>query len=648
LKRLIEKALENGIDETIGEFDAQRMRTLNTGVLMITVVALVSMPAMTLVGRSETVPGTLLFLVLMGLVAWLQSRRRPVGAALVLTAVGLAVVGLQSYALRRDFGVHFWFLALILFPLLFFPKSSKRTPLLLGFLITLSFAGFAVLEQASTGYTNESLFTQILAAAVILGLSVTMRRQMVRAERGYDDHHARLEQQTDELRRHQEQLEQALSAADEARRILDLRVSERTADLQAAHDRLSLELRERSRVEGERRNLEAELHHAQRMESIGQLAGGIAHDFNNLLTVIGGNIDMALESKGAMTALQRSWLEEAQAATERAGTVTGQLLAYSRKQAVVLEDIEPGRVINGMRRMVERAAGEPIRVEMTISDSIGQVRLGKGQLEQVLMNLALNACDAMPDGGVLEIEASELAAAPASASAASSEEPDRPHFAVRVRDNGIGMDEATRKRVFDPFFTTKASGKGTGLGLSVTHGIVTGHGGHLEVESSPGQGSTFSLYLPIAPAMRAAEKSGSRTLQRAAGKGETVLVVEDETPVRRFTTSLLERIGYQVISCESGEQGVELAKDYSGRIDLLLTDVVMPGLQGPELASELLESRPEACVLFVSGYAEPERLLELSLTETRAFMPKPFSIDALAQQVRSLLDGSPRTPSANP
>lgn len=636
MKSLIQRALENGIDESVGEFDGRRMRTLNAGVLMISGVALVSMPVMALVGRSETIPGTLLFLSLMSLVAYLQSRKQPLAAALVLTVVGLTVLGLQSYALRRDFGVHFWLLALILFPLLFFPKSSKRTPLLLGFLITLSFAAFAIREQAAAGYTDESLATQMLAAAVILGLSVTMRRQMVRAEQAYDEHHSRLEKQADELRNHQEQLEHALTAADEARRVLDRRVSERTADLQAAHDRLSLELRERSRVEGERRSLEAELHHAQRMESIGQLAGGVAHDFNNLLTVIGGNIDMALESQDSMTDSQRSWLAEAQAATERAGTVTGQLLAYSRKQAVVLEHIEPERVIHGMQRMIERAAGEPIRVEIAISDSIGMVRVGKGQLEQVLMNLALNACDAMPHGGVLQIEATEVETAPRSA--ASGKTKDRPHLAVRVRDTGTGMDEATQKRVFDPFFTTKASGKGTGLGLSVTHGIVTGHDGFLEVESSPGQGSTFSLYLPIAAEEPTTSHSRSRSMAHAAACGETVLVVEDEPSVRRFTSSLLERLGYKVLSCESGEHALALAKDYSEAIDLLLTDVVMPGLQGPELATSLLELRPETRVLFVSGYAEPERLLDLSLTETRAFLQKPFSMEVLARQVRVLLD----------
>ena len=645
LRRFIDRALENGIDDTVGEFDGQRMRTLNAGVLMISTVALLSMPTMFLVGRSETVPGTLLFLSLMGVVAWLQARKRPLGAALVLTLVGLVVLVVQSYLLRRDFGVHFWFLALILFPLLFFPRNSKQVPLLLGSLVMLSFAGFAIREQPAAGYTDESLATQILAAVVILALSVIMRRQTVRAEQAYEDHQTQLENQADELREHQDELKKALTAADEARRVLDRRVSERTQDLQEAHDRLSLELRERSRVEGERRVLEAELHHAQRMESIGQLAGGVAHDFNNLLTVIGGNIDMALELQGSMTQLQRSWLEEAQAATERAGTVTGQLLAYSRKQAVVLDNIEPDRVIYGMRRMIERAAGEPIRVEMTVSDSIGMVRAGKGQLEQVLMNLALNACDAMPHGGVLQIEATEVTETPQSA--ASPQQTSRPHLAVHVRDTGTGMDEATQMRVFDPFFTTKAAGKGTGLGLSVTHGIVTGHDGFLEVESSPGEGSTFSFYLPIAGEEPSTETTGLPSMTHASAQGETVLVVEDEPSVRRFTSTLVERLGYQVLSCDCGEQAIELAKGYPGPIDLLIADVVMPGIQGPELANVLLELRPEICVLFVSGYTEPERLLDLGLTETRAFVQKPFSTEALARQIRALLDRSRRSGSVD-
>jgi signal transduction histidine kinase/CheY-like chemotaxis protein len=471
---------------------------------------------------------------------------------------------------------------------------------------------------------------------VILGLSVTMRRQMVRAERAYDDHHTALENQATELRHHQDQLETALTVADEARRVLDHRVGERTADLQAAHDRLSRELEERSRMEGERRVLEAELHHAQRMESIGQLAGGVAHDFNNLLTVIGGNIDLALEPGHPMTEAQRSWLAEAQAATERAAMVTGQLLAYSRKQAVVLENLEPARVVHGVQPMIERAAGEQIRVEMQVADSIGMVRLGKGQLEQVLMNLALNACDAMPHGGILRIEATEIATA--ERSGASPEQANHPHLAVHVSDTGSGMDEATQSRVFDPFFTTKASGKGTGLGLSVTHGIVTGHDGFIEVKSSQGQGSTFSVYLPIVTADSPAGAPIAGSAAPNSSQGETVLVVEDEPSVRRFISGLLGRLGYHVLTCENGEQALELARDYSGPIDLLLTDVVMPGLQGPELAASLLEFRPETYVLFVSGYAEPERLLNLSLSETRSFLQKPFSTEALSRQVRALLD----------
>jgi signal transduction histidine kinase len=638
LKRLIRIALENGIDEKVGEFDGQRMRTLNAGVLMISLVAVLSMPVMAFVGRAETIPGTALFLVLMGLVAWLQTKRRPREAALALTLVGMTVLGLQSYSLERDFGVHFWLLALILFPLLFFPKSSTRTAPVLGTLVTLGFAAFSIREQQAAGYTDESLATQILAASVILGLSITMRLQVVRAERAYDDHNRQLEQQAEKLRDHQEQLEMALAEADEARAVLDRRVEERTLDLREAHDRLSLELGERSRADEERRALQAELHHAQRMESVGQLAGGVAHDFNNLLTVIGGNIDLALTARGSMTENQRSWLGEAQAATERAATVTGQLLAYSRKQAVVLETVQPAKVIQSMRRMIERAAGEQIRVEIETAELIGMVRVGKGQLEQVLMNLALNACDAMPSGGRLRIEASQVEQAPRIGG--STDAVDRPHLAVHVRDTGIGMAESTRSRVFDPFFTTKEAGKGTGLGLSVTHGIVTGHEGRVDVRSEPGEGATFSFYLPVVEDLIVDSSPPVGFVPEVVTAGETILVVEDEAAVRRFTSALLERRGYHVLVAASGEEALRLAENHQGKIDLLLTDVVMPGLQGPELASALLEMRPDTCVLYVSGYADPERLLQLELDESRAFLQKPFSVDRLSRQVRDLLEHS--------
>jgi signal transduction histidine kinase len=643
LTGLIKKSLEIGIYATGNEFDAQRVRSLNAGVMMITAVALISLPVSLLSGSGQTMPGTLLVLALISLVIWLQARGRAYEAALSITGICLMAVSAQSFYLGQDFGVHFWLLALVLFPFLFFPRRSKHTPTILGVLITVSFAAFAVREQNSLGINDGSLLTQILSAAVVLGLSITMRRLLLRAEQAHHGYKQRVERQADQLRERQGQLEVALADAYDARRVLDLRVAERTLDLQTAHDRLSLELRERNRIEDERKLLESELQHAQRLESVGQLAGGVAHDFNNLLTVIGGNVELVLDEPGSITATQLAFLSEVQAATERAASVTGQLLAYSRKQAVVLETIEAHVVVEGVRGMIERAAGEQIIVEIESPDSIGNVRAGHGQIEQVLMNLALNACDAMPSGGTLRIEMTALETLPSSITQSSASQ--KPHVVLRVSDTGDGMDEATRCRVFEPFFTTKGPGKGTGLGLSVVDSIVTQHHGFLDLQSTLGQGSCFSIYLPIVEAAPSATQDVGGAAVTQSGRGETVLVIEDDPAVRRVTSGLLRNKGYNVLVADGGAQALEIAQNHSGGFDLFLTDVVMPGLQGPELISSLLELYPDTAVLFVSGYTDPERFVDLNLNDRRTFLQKPFSSEALERELRTLLK-PPSPPSA--
>ena len=633
---LIKKFLEIGIHATGNEFDAQRVRTLNAGALMITAVALVSLPLALLSGNGQTIPGTLLVLTLMNLTIWLQARGRAYAAALSITSICLLAVGAQSFYLGQDFGVHFWLLALVLFPFLFFPRRSKHTPTILGIVVTLSFAGFAVREQESLGINNNSLLTQIFAAFVVLGLSITMRRLLLRAERAHHSYKERVERQADQLRERQAQLEVALADGNDARRVLDIRVAERTIDLQTAHDQLSLELRERNRREEERKLLEAELQHAQRLESLGQLAGGVAHDFNNLLTVIGGNVEMVLDEPGSITTTQLAFLSEVQAATERATSVTGQLLAYSRKQEVVLQTIEADSVVKGVRRMIERAAGEQIRVEIESPDSIGKIRAGHGQIEQVLMNLALNACDSMPSGGTLRIEMTAVEKLPSSITRSSASQ--KAHVVLRVSDTGDGMDEATRRRVFEPFFTTKGPGKGTGLGLSVVDSIVSQLHGFFDLQSAVGKGSCFSIYLPIVEADAATIPDIGDAKLKQSGQGKTILVVEDDPAVRRVTSGLLKSMGYDVLVADGGVKALEIAQNHSGSVDLFLTDVVMPGLQGPELVSSLLELYPDTAVLFVSGYTDPERLVDLNLNDRRTFLQKPFTYEALEHELLTLLE----------
>lgn len=436
----------------------------------------------------------------------------------------------------------------------------------------------------------------------------------------------------------EQDLENALSQAELVRRELDLRVEERTRELQIAYDSLTSQLEEQARLEDERRDLQTELHHAQRLESVGQLAGGVAHDFNNLLTVIGGNIDLVSRKSNRLEDRHKIWLDEARNATLRAVALTSELLAYSRKQPVVFETIDPVQVVGGVRKMIERAAGENITLDLDLKATESCVLGGRGQVEQVIMNLVLNACDAMPLGGELRIELDEVETASKSGQESRA---DGPFIRLRVIDNGTGVSEEAQQKIFEPFYTTKEIGKGTGLGLSVVHGIVTQHRGFVEVDSSPEKGTTFSVYLPCVPKRDAGPDIAFSVQGESAASGETILVVEDEDAVRRFSETLLEELGYRVLAAENGEHALELVRAYEGEIDLLLTDVVMPGIQGPQLATQLSKIRPHVPVLYVSGYTDPKILVDLDLGDRRAFLQKPFTRDGLQSKIQDLLDWEP-------
>ena len=436
-------------------------------------------------------------------------------------------------------------------------------------------------------------------------------------------------------------LERALSQGEMVRQELDQRVAERTRELQVAYDRLTDQLEERAQLENQRRELESELHHAQRLESVGQLAGGVAHDFNNLLTVIGGNIDLVVRKSDKLGEREGAWLNEARKATQRAAELTSELLAYSRKQPVVFEPIDPVEVVGGVRKMIERAAGENVVLELDLNQTRGCILGGRGQIEQVVLNLVLNACDAMPMGGKLKIVLDEVA----QFSGIGHENTEGgPYIRLRFIDNGIGMEAEVREKIFEPFFTTKETGKGTGLGLSVVHGIVSQHRGFVDVKSSRSAGTTVSVYLPSVMEEAVVDDSGAPSLTDTPASGETILVVEDEEAVREFTRILLEELGYRVLAAENGEHALAMSEQYPEKIHLLLTDVVMPGIQGPQLAQKLSTFRPGVPILYVSGYTDPKILADLRLEDRMAFLQKPFTRDALQVKIRDLLMKEPAAP----
>jgi PAS domain S-box-containing protein len=384
----------------------------------------------------------------------------------------------------------------------------------------------------------------------------------------------------------------------------------------------------------EQHRLEAQLRQAQKMESVGRLAGGVAHDFNNLLTVMLGNAEL-LEAALPSGDARREETEQIRIAGERASALTRQLLAFARKQVVEPRVVQLNDVVLRTDRMLRRLIGEDIEL-VTMAGEVGPVLVDPGQVEQVLVNMAVNARDAMPYGGKLTVKTQPFTF--------SEDDPQRdpdtkPGAYVRlsISDTGMGMDGATAARVFDPFFTTKEAGKGTGLGLATCYGIIKQAGGQVLVESEPGRGTTFHVDLPRAAEDAAEEVPEEQWPARRDGR-ETVLIVEDEVQVRRLATSILRNRGYEVLDAADGPEALEVAGRHLGRIDLLLTDVVMPGMRGTEVGRRLSAARPGLRLLYMSGYIDDERFRQDAGGVDVEFLAKPFTPAVLARRVREVLD----------
>jgi PAS domain S-box-containing protein len=385
----------------------------------------------------------------------------------------------------------------------------------------------------------------------------------------------------------------------------------------------------------ERMHLEAQLRHSQKMEAIGTLAGGIAHDFNNLLTTILGYTDLALERVDEEEL--REDLEQIQKAGERAAVLTRQLLAFSRKQVVSPVVLDVNEVVRELEKMLGRLIGEDVELVTSLDPELGKVRADPGQIEQIIVNLVVNARDAMPDGGRLTIETGNVDPSHSPGWGPPNAPPGRGVCLV-VRDTGTGMDSETQSHIFEPFFTTKPAGKGTGLGLSTVYGIVNQSEGHVLVESETGRGTTFRIFLPRVdePA------SGLSAHARGAPSGgrETILLVEDEEPLRALGRRVLEKEGYTLLEASSAEAAIAAARARPGEIALMVTDAIMPGMSGPDLARLLASSHPAMKVLFISGYTDDEIVRKGVFQASEEFLQKPFTPLELAKKVRQVLDGA--------
>jgi two-component system, cell cycle sensor histidine kinase and response regulator CckA len=382
----------------------------------------------------------------------------------------------------------------------------------------------------------------------------------------------------------------------------------------------------------EKVQLQRRLSEAEKMEAVGRLAGGVAHDFNNLLTVIGGYAEILLQHEG-----EREELQEIARASQQASALTRQLLAFSRRQVLHPRVLDLNQIVSSMEGMLQRIIGDDVSVAVKLADGLAHVEADRAQLERVILNLAANARDAMPDGGALTIETGnvELDAAQV---AKHGDGAAGPHVLLAVSDTGIGMDEEVRRHLFEPFYTTKPAGQGTGLGLATVFGVVKQSGGGIYVYSEPDRGSTFKIYLPACAASGAEVETDGADAGIRQGT-ETIMVVEDDAGVRELVRLMLEANGYEVLAVEDAAEAMSVCTDDPARVHLLLTDVVMPGVNGRVLAERLGEVSPAMRVLFMSGYSDEAVHRHGQITDDAAFLEKPFTERALAHKVREVLDG---------
>jgi hypothetical protein len=402
--------------------------------------------------------------------------------------------------------------------------------------------------------------------------------------------------------------------------------------------------RERLKAQAERERYESQLHQSQRMESLGQLAGGVAHDFNNLLAVIlnyaafvGEELTSAVrEVDGQRWQGPLSDIEQIELAAERAARLTHQLLAFARREVVQPQVLSLNEAIAGMEQILRRTIGEHVELLVSLTEPLPSVLADPGQIEQVVLNLAINARDAMPSGGLLSIDTSVVEGGEDSSGEAPV--PAGAYVRLRVSDTGSGMPAEVRNRAFEPFFTTKPKGEGSGLGLATVYGIVTQAGGRARLYSEEGIGTTVTVLLPATD--QTISGSGRHQGTAPVGGSETVLVVEDEDAMREVTRRILQRNGYQVITAGNGPEAIDLAASYAGPIDLLLTDVIMPKMQGNAVAEAVSHARPDLRVLFMSGYAQPVLGSHGNLEDGVTLVEKPFTEPTLLAKVRDVLDAS--------